>query len=176
MKVLIATKNKGKVEGAKRAFEKFFEGVEVVGVPAGSDVPDQPVNEETWQGANNRVKNLRNYATQNEVDADYFVAIESGLTNALGSWMIVNIAVIENKDGLQSVASSSGFPVPERLVDKIKEIGLGDVMNEIFNEEDLHSRGGGIQLLTQGKVSRIDLTEVAFEMALTKFVNGEIWK
>ena len=33
-----------------------------------------------------------------------------------------------------------------------------------------------IKLLTQGKVSRIDLTEIAFEMALTKFVNGEIWK
>ena len=30
MKILIATQNKGKVEGAKRAFEKFFDDVEVV--------------------------------------------------------------------------------------------------------------------------------------------------
>ena len=176
MKVLIATKNKGKVEGAKKAFEKFFEDVEIEGIPASSDVPEQPVNDETWQGAKNRVKNLKTIATENGISADYFVSIESGLTNAFGNWMIVNIAVIENAEGVQSVSCSPGFPVPKRLVDKIKEIGLGDLMNQIFNEEDLHSRGGGIQLLTQGKVSRIDLTEIAFEMALTKFVNGEIWK
>ena len=176
MKVLIATKKKGKIEGAKRAFDKFFDSIEVVGIPAGSNVPEQPVNEETWNGAKNRVKNLKLYATENNIEADYFIAIESGMTNALGSWMIVNIAVVEDKNGLQSVSASPAFPVPEKYVDKIKEIGLGCVMDEIFDAEDLRSRGGGIQLLTQGVVSRIDLTEVAFSMALTKFVNDEIWR
>lgn len=176
MKVLIATQNKGKIEGAKRAFEKYFKNVEVVGVSAASDVPEQPVNEETYQGAKNRVKNLKNYARENDIEADFFVSIESGMMNSLGSWMIVNIAVIEDKNGLESISSSSGFPVPERLVEEIKTKGLGVVMDSIFSEEDLRSRGGGIQLLTHGVVSRIDLTEVAFEMALTKFINDKNWK
>lgn len=176
MKVLIATQNKGKIEGAKRAFEKFFEDVEVVGVSASSDVPEQPINEQTSQGAKNRVENLKLYARENDVEADFFVSIESGMMNSLGSWMIVNIAVVEDKNGLQSISSSSGFPVPERLVDEIKTKGLGVVMDTIFSEEDLRSRGGGIQLLTHGVVSRIDLTEVAFEMALTKFINDGYWK
>ena len=176
MKVLIATKNNGKIEGAKRAFEKFFDKVEVCGIPASSDVSEQPINEETWQGAKNRVDNLKNYASENNIETDYFVSIESGMVNSFGSWMIVNIAVVEDKNGLSSVACSSGFPVPDRLVDRIKQDGLGMVMDSIFNEEDLRSRGGGIQLLTHNVVSRIDLTEVAFEMALTKFVNGEYWK
>lgn len=176
MKVLIATQNKGKIEGAKRAFEKFFDCVEVVGISASSDVPEQPVNEETWQGAKNRVKNLKEFAKENNIDADYFVSIESGMMNSLGSWMIVNIAVVEDKNGLESVSSSPGFPVPERLVEKIKEIGFGQVMDNHFNESDLRSRGGGIQLLTHDAVSRIDLTELAFVMALTKFINGEYWK
>lgn len=176
MKVLIATQNKGKIEGAKRAFEKYFKTVEVVGVSAASDVPEQPVNEETYQGAKNRVKNLKNYARENNIEADFFVSIESGMMNSLGSWMIVNIAVIEDKNGLESISSSSGFPVPERLVEEIKTKGLGVVMDSIFSEEDLRSRGGGIQLLTHGVVSRIDLTEVAFEMALTKFINDKNWK
>ena len=176
MKILIATQNKGKVEGAKRAFEKFFGDVEVVGISAPSDVPEQPVNEETWNGAKNRVNNLKKYANENNIEADFFVSIESGMMNSLGSWMIVNIAVVEDKNGLNSISASPGFPVPERLVEKIKEVGLGVVMDDIFSEEDLRSRGGGIQLLTHGVVSRIDLTEVAFEMALTKFVNGEDWK
>ena len=176
MKVLIETKNKGKVEGAKRAFDKFFDDVEVIGISAESNVPEQPVNAETWQGAKNRVKNLKAYATENGVEADYFVSIESGMTNVLGSWMIVNIAVVEDKNGMQSISASPAFPVPEKYVEKIKEIGLGALMDEIFNAEDLRIRGGGIQLLTQGVVTRIDLTEVAFSMALTKFVNDEIWK
>lgn len=176
MKILIATQNKGKVEGAKRAFEKYFDNVEVVGISAPSDVPEQPVNDETFWGAKNRVKNLKQIAKENNIDADYFVAIESGMMNSLGSWMIVNIAVVEDKNGLESVSSSPGFPVPEKLVEKIKEIGLGQVMDNHFNESDLRSRGGGIQLLTHDVVSRIDLTEIAFEMALTKFINGEYWK
>jgi len=176
MKILIATQNKGKVEGAKRAFEKYFDDVEIVGISAPSDVPEQPVNDETFWGAKNRVKNLKQIAKEKGIDADYFVAIESGMMNSLGSWMIVNIAVVEDKNGLESVSSSPGFPVPEKLVEKIKEIGLGQVMDNHFNESDLRSRGGGIQLLTHDVVSRIDLTEIAFEMALTKFINGEYWK
>lgn len=176
MKILIATQNKGKVEGAKRAFEKYFDDVEIVGISAPSDVPEQPVNDETFWGAKNRVKNLKQIAKEKGIDADYFVAIESGMMNSLGSWMIVNIAVVEDKNGLESISSSPGFPVPEKLVEKIKEIGLGQVMDNHFNESDLRSRGGGIQLLTHDVVSRIDLTEIAFEMALTKFINGEYWK
>lgn len=176
MKVLIATKNKGKVEGAKRAFDKFFEKVEIIEIDAKSNVPEQPVNAETWQGAKNRVENLKAYAKENGVEADYYIAIESGITNAFGGWMIVNSAVIENKNGLQSISTSPAFPVPEKYVEKIKEIGLGSLMDEIFHAEDLRSKGGGIQLLTQGVVTRIDITELAFEMALTKFINGDIWK
>lgn len=176
MKVLIATNNKGKIEGAKKAFEKYFENVEVVGVSVASDVPEQPVNDETYQGAINRITNLKAYAHENNIEADFYVAIESGLMNNLGAWMVINIAAIEDFNGTQSISCGSGFPVPERLVEKIKKETLGNVMNEIFNEEDLRSRGGGISLLSHGNVSRIDITETAFEMALTKFINGDIWR
>ena len=56
MKVLIATKNQGKIEGAKRALENYFNNVEIEGIPVNSDVPDQPVNKEIYIGAKNRVK------------------------------------------------------------------------------------------------------------------------
>ena len=62
MKVLIATKNQGKIEGAKRALENYFNNVEIEGIPVNSDVPDQPVNKEIYIGAKNRVKNLKEYA------------------------------------------------------------------------------------------------------------------
>ena len=50
-------------------------------------------------------------------------------------------------------------------------------MNKIFEEdEQRHNKGGGIQLLTHDKISRIDLTEMAFIMALTKYINEGYWK
>ena len=62
MKILIGTKNPGKIEGAKQAFEKYFDNVEIEGVQVSSNVGDQPINEEILQGAKNRVKNLKKYA------------------------------------------------------------------------------------------------------------------
>ena len=62
MKILIGTKNPGKIEGTKRAFEKYFKDIEIEGILVHSNVPDQPVNEEIFQGAKNRVKNLKKYA------------------------------------------------------------------------------------------------------------------
>lgn len=173
MKVLIATKNPTKIEGARRAFANFFEDLEIKGVPANSDVSEEPVNEELLQGAKNRVENLKKIVR--DTDIDFFIAVESGITNQLGTWQIINMAVIEDRDGKQSIGSSSGFPVPDEYVDEIIETDLGKVMDRIFNEEELRSKAGGISLLTKGVMSRYDLTEQAFTMALTRFINGGVW-
>ena len=58
MKILIGTKNPGKIEGARQAFEKYFENVEIEGISVDSNVGEQPINEEILQGAKNRVKKL----------------------------------------------------------------------------------------------------------------------
>lgn len=49
MKVLIATKNQGKIEGAKRALSNYFDNIEIQGIPVESDVSEQPVNEEIYK-------------------------------------------------------------------------------------------------------------------------------
>ena len=40
VKVLIATKNQGKIEGAKKALEHYFKDIEIKGIPVESDVPE----------------------------------------------------------------------------------------------------------------------------------------
>ena len=165
MKVLIATKNPGKIEGAKRALSKFYEDFEIEGINVPSNVSEQPVNEDIFNGAKNRVKNLKTYANENNINADLFLAIESGINHFFG----------ENNQ-LQSVATSPSFPVPKKYVDEIIATDLSKVMDKIFEEDkDRGKKGGGIQLLTHNQVSRIDLTESAFIMALTKFINGDKW-
>lgn len=177
MKVLIATKNQGKIEGAKKALLNYFDNIEIQGIPVESNVSEQPVNDEIYIGAKNRVKNLKQYAQDHNIEADLFLSIESGINNSLGRWMITNIAVIEDNTNFESYGTSPSFPVPDRLVKDIINTDLSQVMNKLFTKDDeRHNKGGGIQLLTHDKVSRIDLTESAFIMALTEYINEEKWR
>ena len=175
MKVLIGTKNPGKVEGAKRAFSHYFDNVEVVGISSPSNVSEQPVDNEIYLGAHNRAVNLENYAKGNAIAYDYVVAVESGITQKLGKWMITNVAVIRNRFGYESIGTSASFPVPEKHVKNIINNTLGTVMDNIFHENDLRSSTGGVGLLTHEVITRIDLNTQAFITALTQFVNKDIW-
>ncbi len=177
MKVIVATKNQGKIEGAKRALNYYFKDIEIEGIAVNSDVGEQPVNDEIYIGAKNRVKNLKEYCKQNNIKADLYLSIESGITNSLGRWMITNIAVVEDNNEFESYGTSPSFPVPDRLVNDVINTNLSEVMNNMFTkDDDRHNKGGGIQLLTHEKITRIDLTESAFVMALTKYINGKIWR
>ena len=176
MKILMGTKNPGKIEGARQAFEKYFENIEIEGIPVESEVSAQPVNEEIFQGAKNRVNNLKKYAEQNNLNADFYIASEAGITNLLGEWLDINAVVVEDDQGFQTVGTSQGFQIPEKYVDEIKQTELGKVMDKIFEKEKLGQGKGGISLLTKGEVTRIQLTRDAFLMALIGHINGEVWK
>ena len=176
MKILMGTKNPGKIEGAKQAFEKYFDNIEIQGISVNSDVPDQPVDDEILQGAKNRVENLKEYARNNNIEADFYISTEAGITNLLGEWIGINAAVIEDLTGFQSVGISQGFPIPYKYIEEIKATGLGKVMDKIFQGKELGKGKGGISFLTKNEVSRIDFTRSAFIMALVSHINGEIWK
>lgn len=176
MKILIGSKNPGKIQGAKQAFENYYECIEIEGISVPSNVREQPVNEDIYIGAKNRVDNLIKYAKENNMSAEYFLGVESGITNLLGKWVIINVAVIKDKNGYESWGTSSAFPVPDKYVQKIIESDLGQVMDDIFNQYDLRSSKGGISFLTHDKINRINLTCDAFVMALTQFINKDVWK
>ena len=176
MKVLIGTKNPGKIEGAQKAFEAFFDNVEVEGFPAESGVGEEPVDDEIYQGAKNRVENLEKFAREKNIEADFFVAIESGITNKLGKWGIIQIAVVRDKNGFESFGTGPMFPVPDKYVDEIIKTDLGKLMDKIFKENALRYSIGGIAYLTHDAVTRIDMTKEAFMMALTEHINGDVWR
>ena len=176
MKILMGTKNPGKIQGAKEAFEKYFDNVEIQGIAVNSEVGDQPFNQEILNGAKNRVKNLKKYAKENQLEPDFYISSEAGITNSLGEWIDINCVVIEDSKGFQSIGTSQGFPIPDKYIEEIKETELGKVMDKIFSGKELGKGKGGISYLTKDEVSRIDLTRNAFIMALTKHINGDIWR
>ena len=156
MKILMGTKNPGKIEGARQAFEKYFNNVEIEGISVESEVGNQPVNEEILQGAKNRVKNLKKYAIKNNIQVDFYVSSEAGITNSLGEWIDINAVIIEDRNGFQSFGTSQGFPIPDKYIDEIKETELGKVMDRIFKGKELGKGKGGISFLTKDEVTRID--------------------
>ena len=176
MKILMGTKNPGKIEGARQAFEKYFDSVEIEGISVESNVGAQPVNEEILQGAKNRIKNLKKYANTNNIKADFYIASEAGITNLLGEWIDINAVIIEDAKGFQSVGTSQGFPIPDKYIEEIKQTELGKVMDRLFSGKELGKGKGGISFLTKDEITRIDLTRNAFIMALTRFINEDIWK
>lgn len=176
MKALIGTKNPGKIEGAKEALSKYFDEVDIVGVSVESGVESQPVDDDIYVGARNRVDNLIKYAKENKLDIDLFLGIEAGITSLLGKWQNINVAVIKDKNGYESFGTSAGFPIPLKYVNNIKEKELGTVFDDIFKKHNLSKGKGGISFLTHGEISRIDMTRQAFIMALTQFINEDIWK
>ena len=176
MKILMGTKNPGKIEGARQAFEKYFDSVEIEGISVESEVGNQPFNEEILQGAKNRIKNLKKYANNNNIKADFYIASEAGITNLLGEWIDINAVVIEDSKGFQSIGTSQGFPMPDKYIEEIKQTELGKVMDRLFRGKELGKGKGGISFLTKDEITRIDLTRNAFIMALTRFINEDIWK
>ncbi len=59
-------KSRKNTGGKKKLFEKYFENVQIEGIPVSSDVNAQPINKEIFQGAQNRVKNLKKYAKRKQ--------------------------------------------------------------------------------------------------------------
>ncbi len=174
MKVLIGSKNPAKIEGARQALTTYYDDVEVIGISVDSGVAEQPINLDIKHGAENRVKALIEYAQNNGIEADYYMAIESGITNSLGMWLIVNVAATTDGNNW-SYGTSAGFPVPEKYVASIMSHSLGNVMDKLYDKIDIRSKGGGISLISHDKVSRIDLTRDAFIMSLTQFID-EKWR
>ena len=175
IKILIGSKNKAKIEGAKLAFEKYFSDFEIISENMPSNVNDQPINEEIILGARNRIKGLKELKMK---DIDFYISSEAGLISIGKTWININMGIIEDSSGYESIGTSQGFMIPNNKVEIIKEKSLGVVMDEMFNAHGLSKLKGGINLLTLGEVSRIQLVRDSFILALVPFIeqNQKIWK
>lgn len=172
MKILVASQNGQKVNGARQAFEIFYgNDIDVEGITVPSGVSSEPIKEEVYLGAKNRIDNLIEYAKENFIEADFFVSVESGLIEVDGHWINLSYNIIEDKNGMRSVATSPGYPIPDKYVKEVINSDLKQLFEKISkNEEHV-----GVSMLTHGEFNRKDLMRTGFIMALTQYVNGDLW-
>lgn len=170
MNILIGTLNEYKIEGAKKAFARYFDNFTIEGIKVSSLVNEQPLDNDILTGARNRVNNLIEYAKDNNMEIDYYLGIESGITKMFDNWFITNVAVIKDKNGYESIGMGPSFKVPSKYVDEVINNDLNYVFENLY-KDDLLNYKGGIGLLTQNALNRVMIVENAFIMALIEHIN-----
>jgi len=164
--VKVATLNPTKIEAITEAFEIYFQDVEVMRYDVESGVPRQPVNEEVFQGAKNRLEGLKK---EGEDNWDYLVSCEGGLIKLYDYWFNVQVIMIQRKDEKIGVGLSQGCQIPPEYIEEVIDTSIAKVLDRIFEGK------GGIRVLTQDQFTRKNLIKDGTIMALTRVLNGDVW-
>lgn len=163
--VIVASLNPAKIDAVKSAFNAVFPQQEFhfqgVNVPSG--VADQPMsNQETYQGARNRVANAKQSAS-----GDYYVGLEAGVENGVTfAWMVIE------SDTQRGESRSASMMLPPKVAEQLShDVELGNIMDKEFNTENIKQKGGSIGLLTQHQLTRSSVYHQALILALIPFSN-----
>lgn len=131
---------------------------------------------ETINGAKNRAKNAFEYALNIKGNCKYGVGIEAGMFEVQEvetKYMDTSVCAIY--DGKKYyIGFGPSFEYPQKVVDRVlkgEELGL---MQDIFGST-AKGRKGAIGVLTNGRIYRDELEEMAVIMALTKIVSKEVY-
>lgn len=176
MKILIGSKNPVKIEAAKEAFLKYFEEVEVVGIEVDSQVPDQPIGEETFEGAKNRALELRKINETKNLNARFCVGIEGGIMKLYSRWFCFGGMCIIDDKGKIGFGTSPCFELPDKVIREISGgAELGEVIDKIMGEQNTKQKGGAIGFFTKGVMNRKDFYVAGLTVALVSFVNEKLY-
>lgn len=176
MKVLVGSKNPVKINAVKQAFSRFFNDVEVVGISVPSNVPSQPVNDQTFNGARNRVLGLKRINDEKGLGAKFFVGIEGGIMQHYSRWFAFGGICIMDNEGREGYGTSPHFELPEVITrELLKGIELGDVMDKIQKESNTKQKHGAIGFLTGGVTDRTKFYVEGLTVALCPFLNKEMY-
>ena len=164
---MVGSENPVKLEATREAFLKYFSDVKIEGVKVPSGVPDQPLNEDTFRGAENRVEELKRINEARGLNADFFVGIEGGVIELYSVWFGFGVACVMDKSGKKSFGTSSLFPLPEKFLKPVLEgKELGEVVDEYTGRKNIKKNEGAIGILTRGVITRKDLYVPAVISAL----------
>lgn len=160
MKVAIATSSPEKIAGVKCAFLRFFHmkesEIEFFFRKIESGVPEQPFNEETYEGALNRVNGARKVFEE----MDFYISSEAGIENAFGQYFNVQVVCIfDSKSQTYFWGKSAGWCIPNEDINEIRQSNLDSYLKGkgITRIEELlgasNSRGAAVAQATEFALS-----------------------
>jgi inosine/xanthosine triphosphatase len=172
-KVIITSKNPVKIQAVKIGFERMFpnQGFEFIGLSFSSNVSDQPSsNNEAFIGAKNRVDNA-----SNEVDADFYVGIESGIEH-LEEEMVTFAWCVVKSAGKYGKSRTGTFFLPKKVARLIKEgKELGEADDIVFKCSNSKQENGAIGILTDNVITRTKSMAEAVILSLIPFKRADLY-
>lgn len=176
VKVLVGSKNPAKIDSVKEAFSHYFKELEVIGVDVESDVPEQPINNQTFEGAQNRAKALHKINLEHKYGASFFVGVEGGIIHLYSRWFSFAVSCIMDETGKTGFGISPNFELSEAMSTEILQgVELGVIAERLTGEQNVNHKGGIIGFLTKGIIDRRSLQVPALVTALVPFLNKEIY-
>jgi inosine/xanthosine triphosphatase len=174
-KVIIATgtKNPAKVDGIKRAFDKYYSKVELRPVDSSSVAKSQPRGlEEMTAGATARAK-----FALSKVGGDFGVGVEAGIFTIGEVYFDNQVAAIADPSGKVSLGHSAGYSLPKKDMEKLFTDGreLERWAEEVSGIREIGDKGGLINHLTKGRMTRTDLTEQCVITALIPWLHSKVY-
>ncbi|MBK8944493.1 MAG: inosine/xanthosine triphosphatase [Ignavibacteriae bacterium] len=176
MKILVGSINPVKINAVSETFSLYFENIIVEGISVPSNVPDQPINDETYLGAQNRAMALQKINSEQNINADFFVGIEGGIQKTFGKWFAFGCMCLIHKSGNTSFGTSAHFELPEIVINQLlQRKELGNVMDEIMKQENTKQKGGAISYFTNGRMNRKELYIPGLISALVPFQHENLY-
>ncbi len=175
--VAVGSTNAAKTAGVKMAFSPLFRKVELRKVDAASLVRAQPIGlDETAEGAQERAI----FALES-ARPDFGVGVEAGLIELGKDWpghhLNLQVAAIVDSKGHLSFGCSSGFAIPTRFVERLKQgrEELDSYTHELVGAKKVREEEGIVYRLSGRRVSRVEMTEQCVSMALLPWLNAKLY-
>ena len=175
-KVLIGSENNVKIESARQSFSRFFKPVEIQGLPADPGVPDQPINEETFTGAQNRAEHVKRINDEQGLNANFFVGIEGGILQLYNRWFQFSVICILDQHHRESFGTTGLYELPNWIVEKLLAGSeLGHIIDELAQDSNTKEKQSTIGFLTNGEVDRLKNNTRAITFALVPFLQENLY-
>ncbi len=125
MKVAIATESPEKIKGIKETFYRLFKlkenEIEFYSKKTYSGVSEQPFENETYEGALNRVEDIRKKIP----NMDFYISCEAGIELSFNQYFNVQvICIYETKTGTYLWGKSAGWSIPSEDIENIRNNNL----------------------------------------------------
>ena len=144
--------------------------VEGISVPSG--VSDQPMsNEETLEGAETRVRNIKYLYP----DATYWVGIEGGIEKSEGGTEAFAWVVICSNE-MKGKSRTATFFLPAKVIELIEGgMEMGEADDVVFGHSNSKQKNGAVGLLTDNVMDRTSYYTEAVVLALIPFKNIHLY-
>lgn len=170
MKILLGSQSEKKINAVKAALEYLnIEDYTLVPYKVSSDVSDNPINEETFDGARNRNKNLM--AIDNT--GDLYISIEAGFTKEEDVYFLDTVVVADYK-GKEYTGFCPRFKISPEIFSYVKD---GNMLHLLVQKlTNKNSDDGIVGFLSNGKLLRHQVEMTGVTNVLIEALNLDVKK